>query len=63
MRHGEAENVSGSCREQKKLLWTGSSGWLVCAAVFDCNHCLIVAIGIANAMLASARLANARLTP
>ena len=47
----EKENVS-SCREQKKLQKTGNSGWLVCAAVLDCSHLLlIVAIGIAHAML------------
>ena len=48
---GEEENVSGS--REKKLQSTGNSGWLVCAAVLDCSHLLlIVAIGIAHAMLA-----------
>ena len=46
------ENVSGS-RDQKKLHRTGNSGWLVCAAILDCSHMLlIVAIGITHAMLA-----------
>ena len=50
---GGEENVSGS-REQKKLQRTGNSGWLVCAAVLDCRHLLlIVAIGIGHAMLAT----------
>ena len=49
----EEENVSGS-REQKKLQKTGNSGWLVCAAILDGSHLqLIVAIGIAHAMLAT----------
>ena len=49
---GEEENVSGS-REQKKLQRTVNSGWLVCAAVLDCSHLLlIVAMEIAHAMLA-----------
>ena len=49
---GEEENVSGS-REQKKLQRTGNSRWLVYAAVLDCSHLLlIVAMGIAPAMLA-----------
>ena len=51
--YGEEENMSG-IREQKKLQRTGNSGWLVCAAVLDCSHLLlIVAIGIAHAMLAT----------
>ena len=49
----EEENVSSS-REQKKLQKTGNSGWLVCAAILDCSHLLlIVAIGIALAMQGS----------
>lgn len=49
----EEENVSSS-KEQKKLQRTGSNGWLVCAAILDCSHLLlIVAIGIALAMLAT----------
>ena len=50
---GEEENVSGN-REQKKLQRTGNSGWLVCAAVLDSSHLLlIVAIGSAHVMLAT----------
>ena len=49
---GEEEKVSVS-REQKKLQRTGNSGWLVCAAVLDCSHLLLmVDIGIAHVMLA-----------
>ena len=33
---GEEENVSSS-KEQKKLQRTGTSGWLVCAAILDCR--------------------------
>ena len=48
----EEENVSGS-GEQKKPQRIGNSGWLVCAAVLDFSHLLlIVAIGIAHAILA-----------
>ena len=49
----EEENVSGS-REQKKLQKTGNSSCLVCAAVLDCSHLLlIVAIRTAHAMQGS----------
>ena len=50
---GEEENVRGS-REQKKRQRTGNSGRLVYAAVLDYSHLLlIVAVGIAHAMLAT----------
>ena len=56
---GEKENLTSS-KEQKKLQRTGNSGWLVCAAALDCSHLrLIVAIGIAHAVLQC----NARLVP
>ena len=48
--------MSGS-KEQKKLRRTENSGWLLCAAVLDCSHLLlIVAIGIAHVMQHNARL-------
>ena len=50
---GEEENVNGN-REQKKLQRTESSGLLVCAAVLECSHLLlIVAIGIGQGMLST----------
>ena len=38
---GEEDNVSGS-RDEKKLQRTGNSSWLVCAAVLDCSHLLLI---------------------
>ena len=35
------ERVNGS-REQKKLRSTVNSGWLVCAAILDCSHVLLI---------------------
>ena len=43
---GEEENMIGN-RELKKLQSTENSGWLVCAAVVDCSHLLLI-IGIRN---------------
>ena len=38
---GEEENMIGN-RELKKLQSTENSGWLVCAAVVDCSHLLLI---------------------